>query len=276
MPRGVVPIVILPGFLNTDASYASMATNINTWIHQYTDDACTSDIRIVKFSLRDWIKVILGGDMTVYLDRLEEVVTDVFETHGGDVPVRLVGHSAGGWIGRLFLGSAPYQQKEYGVKNRGKVCSLITLGTPHKSIEDYPFGRFDEKLDLPPSVRLEKQSSLQFCNYFYPRGDEFEGVRIVCVAGDAIQGEKTLSPNLRNLDNVLAYQAYKAVCGDGSVTGDSVTPVCIALLEKAHDNIILPGVWHGTRPKRPWYGSIHVLDTWAFHLLYPLEFDTHQ
>eukprot|EP00889_Picochlorum_renovo_P006199 jgi/Picre1/33229/NNA_008554.t1 len=256
--KGVVPIVILPGFLNTDASYASLATNLNTWIHQYTDDACTSDIRIVKFSLRDWIKVILGGDMTVYLDRLEEVVTDVFETHGGDVPVRLVGHSAGGWIGRLFLGSAPYQQKDYGVKNCGKVCSLITLGTPHKSIEGYPF-RFDEKLDLPPSVRLEKQSSLQFCNYFYPRGDEFEGVRIVCVAGDAIQGEKTLSPNLRNLDNVLAYQAYKAVCGDGSVTGDSVTPVCIALLEKAHDNIILPGVWHGTasRPKRPCLKEIH-------------------
>jgi len=248
-----------------------MVANLNTWIHQHTDDGCTSDIRIVKFSLRDWVKVIFGGDLKVYLDRLEEVVTDLYETHGGDYPVRLVGHSAGGWIGRLFLGNVSYQQKDYGARHCRKVCCLITLGAPHQSNENYPFGRFDERLYLPPSVTLEKQSSLQFCNYFYPQGNEFEGVRVVCVAGDAIRGEKLLSPTLRNLDNVLAYQAYKAVCGDGSVTGDSVTPVCIALLEKAHENIVLPGVWHGTasRTGRPWYGDLDVLDHWAHHLVHP-------
>lgn len=261
----VVPIVILPGFLNTEASYTSLARNLETWIHQ-KDQGYTADVRIVQVSLKDWLRVILGADLKrAYLDRLEEVVTDLHETYDGEYPVRLVGHSAGGWIARLFLGNVPYQHKKYSAVP--KVSCLVTLGTPHQSTENYPFGKFDEKLDLPPGITLERMSSLQFCNYFYPRGNEFEGVRVVCVAGDAIQGQKTLSLNLSNLDNVLAYQAYKAVCGDGTVTGDSVTPVCIALLDKAYENIVLPGVWHYARQSRLWYGDLSVLDEWAHHLL---------
>ena len=38
----------------------------------------------------------------------------------------------------------------------------------------------------PPEVRT---SSLKFANYFYPRGDCWPGVRVVCLAGDCVRGQ---------------------------------------------------------------------------------------
>ncbi len=37
-------------------------------------------------------------------------------------------------------------------------------------------------------------SSLKFANHFYPRGDCFEGVRVVCIVGDAIRGRALWGP----------------------------------------------------------------------------------
>lgn len=60
------------------------------------------------------------------------------------------------------------------------VHSLLTLGTPHHSIEQYPLGRVPEKLAIDPSAPPEVAgSSLKFANHYYPRGDCFQGVRVV-------------------------------------------------------------------------------------------------
>lgn len=50
-----------------------------------------------------------------------------------------VGVSAGGWLARLALGSQPYDGKVFGLSPL--VHTLVTLGTPHESMEAYPFGR---------------------------------------------------------------------------------------------------------------------------------------
>jgi len=50
-----------------------------------------------------------------------------------------VGVSAGGWLARLALGSVPYYGVEFGLSPL--VHTLVTLGTPHQSLEAYPFGR---------------------------------------------------------------------------------------------------------------------------------------
>lgn len=47
--------------------------------------------------------------------------------------------SAGGWLARLALGSQPYDGKVFGLSPL--VHTLVTLGTPHESMEAYPFGR---------------------------------------------------------------------------------------------------------------------------------------
>ena len=55
------------------------------------------------------------------------------------VTTQQVGVSAGGWLARLALGSVPYNGEVFNLAP--KVHTLVTLGTPHLSLEDYPFGR---------------------------------------------------------------------------------------------------------------------------------------
>ena len=68
----------------------------------------------------------------------------------------LIGHSAGGWIARLFLGgkSIKYDGKLYEGYKAKTVAALVTLGTPHNSAEAYPFGRVKE-------VRTREKSSIK-------------------------------------------------------------------------------------------------------------------
>lgn len=161
--------------------------------------------------------------------------------------------------------------------------TLVTLGTPHHSTEQYPLGRIPEKLSIeggnvPPEVY---GSSLKFANYFYPRGDAFPGVQVVCLVGNAIVGRDLLAGDEAQqaqegsvnrvqasgkLDAYFAFQGYKSGCGRGDVPGDGVTPIEIAHLPGA-ENVVLEGVWHGPQGsvERPWYGD--VLHLWEKYLV---------
>jgi len=175
-----------------------------------------------------------------------------------------------------------------------KVHTLITLGSPHKSIEKYPIPRIPEKLhiegeeDFPTDKRCT--STLQFANKFYPNAESFPDVRIVCIAGDVSSGNlceayrelEFLKSDSGGMDNQVerrrhvlermffaatAYFSYKAGCDEPNVRGDIITPIKIAHLDGA-ENLSLHGVWHGpplctTR----WYGSEY--NQWLRYLYQP-------
>ena len=163
------------------------------------------------------------------------------------------------------------------------IHSLITLGTPHHSLEQYPLGRIPEKLkhlhedDVKKNEKI-KSSSLQFANFYYPRGDAFvrDNVRMYCIVGDAVAGSvevEVVNNNSKTITskktkNWLVYESYKSGCGRGEVSGDGVTPVCIAHLEGAEENVVMPGVYHGPfstesdEDERVWYGSAAVVERW--------------
>lgn len=123
------------------------------------------------------------------------------------------------WIHMLLTGVVYARQD--------KVKKLVTLGTPHLSIENYPFGRvkvvnskllclflvplfnvhlqpffwswshhagtgvLQEKLLTFPNAPLPANvrcSSLQFVNYFYPSSDCFKATDVVSVVGKFAQG----------------------------------------------------------------------------------------
>ncbi len=282
---------MLPGFLFGSKPYLGLANSLQQ--RGYAAE-------IVPVNSRDWWPILLGGDFLWYLRRIDDALTKLYNKNGS---VAIIGHSAGGWVARILLGEeVPYQGHTF-IGRRKKVHSLVTLGTPHASIEAYPFGRVPEKLVIADLERREKSgggggsgsgvvavpdsvkgSSLQFANYFYPDASFLPGVQVVCAVGDAITGaapawrdkKNKASPQnvnkysikLTDNDRWLAYEGYKSGCGDGTVPGDGVTPVCIAHLPGA-ENIILPGVWHGpksTLPDRPWYGDDVILDTWVKYL----------
>jgi pimeloyl-ACP methyl ester carboxylesterase len=170
---------------------------------------------VVPVSSREWWPILLGGDHQWYLQRIDNTLSEMYKKHGS---VALVGHSAGGWVARLLLGEdVPYQGQTFPGR-RKKVRSLITLGTPHASIEAYPLGYVAQKLAIDQesvmnfrnnggggggaekisSLAVEiaelevparvKGSTLQFTNYFYPDASYLPGVQVVCIAGDAITG----------------------------------------------------------------------------------------
>jgi len=71
----------------------------------------------------------------------------------------------------------------------------------------------------------------------------------VTVAGDAISGER-IEGNLPIFELInspsqesTAYNSYRAVCGDGTVTGDGVVPLAAAHLDGAHQ-LTIKGVFH--------------------------------
>ena len=188
------------------------------------------------------------------------------------------GTGIGTHLSQLSLPFAVRAGRTYGLS--AGVHSLVTLGTPHHSIEQYPFGRAEETLQLPAGAAPPPPpevcgSSLRFANYFYPRADCYPGVHVACIVGNSIVGRdlfatkagpKTARGSAGALEAWLAYQSYKCSCGRGDVAGDGVTPVEVAHLPGA-ENVVLEGVWHGPKGRagRPWYGD--AADEWAHHLL---------
>lgn len=242
-----------------------MANNVATYIEEESEGRLKAVTRITYMGYADWFQIIRGDDFSTYLNRAYDTVVELFEECDHE-KVRIIGHSAGGWVARLLLGDVPYQGRIYNAK--GMVSTLVTLGTPHHSLEQYPFGRIEENIDVShisnqvmdnDLLKKIKTSSLQYCNYLYPRGDAFEpDTKIICVAGDGILGVRG---SITDISSYMTYQSYKSGCGKGSVRGDAVTPVDIALLPHAHESIVLEDVLHVE------YGTYENVRRWAHVLL---------
>eukprot|EP00775_Hariotina_reticulata_P002812 gene2813-3104_t len=183
-------------------------------------------------------------------------------------PVCLVGVSAGGWLARLALSSLPYDGQIFGLGPA--VHTLVTCGTPHRSLEAYPFGRAE---GIPASIT----TSLQYANHFLPDADSLKPTQVICVAGEAVAGAQV---SLRELTsrvwsgqlklseaNTRAFvqSSYVANCGVSEVEGDGVCPVKTALLPGAKA-LILPDVWHNAAPGVQWYGSKDIVNIWDMYL----------
>jgi hypothetical protein len=53
----------------------------------------------------------------------------------------------------------------------------------------------------------------------------------------------------------------QANCGDASVDGDGVTPLCSAVVPGA-DTLVIPACWHNKASGKLWYGSPEVVALW--------------
>jgi pimeloyl-ACP methyl ester carboxylesterase len=232
----VLPTVILPGYLAGAEPYREMETAL----HTLGIPAVTVPLR-----RRDWLPTLGGRSVTPILNALHRTVEQVLEQYGGD-RINLVGHSAGGWISRIYLGEIPYDihtsdaGKTVVWKAHPQIATLITLGTPHTSQEKWT------KLNL------------NFVKDHYP-GAFYPTVRYVCVAGKSVYGQ-------RNLQGWFTYSSYELTCGSGDCWGDEITPVEAAHLEGA-ENVVLESVVHSPRSGKKWYGSPDVVEQWATYLV---------
>jgi len=223
---------------------------------------------VVPITAWDWWPTLAGGSFTFYMKKLKPVVERMAREHG---KVTLVGHSAGGWIARLFVGAAPYDGAVYG--GAPQVERLVTLGSPHLSLEEYPFGRVEEVREgedegLPARA---KGSSLQYANYLYPTAAD-SGMPVVCIQGQSVLGRRWSGGSVwakwiqeegspgGTVEEALALGSYEALCGEGNVWGDGITPVDTGLLPGA-EHVVLKGVKHNPGVEG-WYGQDDVVAQW--------------
>ncbi len=223
-----LPTVILPGYLAPAQDYVGLQ-------HALQDQGI--DATIVPLRRSDWYVTLGGRPVTPILAQLAATIQQVCQTRG-TAQVNLIGHSAGGWISRIYLGATPYcGQVWHGLP---QVRTLVTLGTPHTSLERWT------------------RSNLDFVNTTYP-GAFYPQVNYVCVAGKAVLGQRSWQPGLW-----FTYQSYALTCGQGNCWGDGVTPIAAAHLAGAK-NLVLDQVFHSPsrRARRRWYGSPDVVKNWV-------------
>ncbi|OIT33288.1 PREDICTED: uncharacterized protein LOC109206206 [Nicotiana attenuata] len=277
------PAVILPGLGNNSNDYEKLALILKEY---------GVPTAIAKVSRIDWLRNAAGlldsnywrGTLRPrpvldwYLKRIDEAVSEAKElAQGGNGTLSFIGHSAGGWLARVYL-------QEFGFSD---VSLLLTLGTPH----------------LPPPKGLpgvidQTRGLLYYVEEHCAKAVYSPQLRYVCIAGRYIQGSRflgsssTYSSDLEasvdqptsevaavsntNPETASTFRArfvgqgYKQVCGQADVWGDGVVPEVSAHLKGAL-NITLDGVYHSPvgsdDATRPWYGSPAVVEQWIRHLL---------
>ena len=160
----------------------------------------------------------------------------------------------------------------------------MTLGTPHLSVEEYPFGRVSEKRKgrEGPMSEEAKGSSLRFANAFCgasdlkqkKKGEVFSGhddddddgekgkknVKIICVAGNGFLGKEA---------GWGTRASYQCTCRKVDVDGDGVCPIESAILPGCDASLILDNVFHSPvnqsqdkDKKKVWYGDDAVVERW--------------
>ncbi|GIL87480.1 hypothetical protein Vretimale_1625 [Volvox reticuliferus] len=304
-PSGSPPIVILPGFGNASMDYTAPFGNEESSLHARLVARGWCPF-VVPVERKDWFRVARAlltrgfwqGKLTThpgytwYLDRVAATVTHAMRQTGAE-QVILVGHSAGGWLGRAYLGDLRYQRRQpaddavlvnvaatavatelpgpgtMGATPNPRVRALVTLGTPQRPPPQ------DKKRDMTGGA----QGWVERC---YP-GAFFAaaGVSYVSVCGRTVRGHRDF-PRIREGPRVVeeyAFDSYREVCGEGEgLVGDCVVPLSSAMLPGAR-HVILDGVFHsmskiGTFDEdsgQVWYGSEDVLDCWLGPLVDELE-----
>lgn len=219
------PIVIIPGFLLTPGRYKEMSAALRL--------LGIPEVRVVPVTHMDWAKSVLASGWARILAKVQRTVVRALESSGAEMVV-LVGHSSGGMIGRLFLAPEPFLGRV--CDGRRRVRGLITLGSPNHAKRASPMRR-----------RIQTR---------YPGAYFAPEVTYLSVAGKAVRGDRDGSPRER-----AAYLGYRALWGYGAVWGDGAVPVGSALLEGSRP-LVLDGVRHFSRSRRPWYGSADIVEKW--------------
>jgi pimeloyl-ACP methyl ester carboxylesterase len=286
------PIVILPGFGNASRDYEAPFGNADASLAAALARRGFTNVHVVPIERKDWIKVgkmiftsgYWTGNLnstdpgyTWYLERVKETVEAAQKdaaasssapstSSSNSNKVVLVGHSAGGWLARAFLGQ--HQFKSNPLDNNEDapneaIAAVITLGTPHS----------------PPPARSKVKDmtggALKWVNETWP-GAYYasSGVKYITVGSRAVVGDRKAG---RQTLPGYSFGSYRQVLGRGhKVEGDAVVPLKSALLDGA-EHVILDDVLHsmsrlGTFEEEAgngvtWYGSDSIVDHWLSPLL---------
>jgi pimeloyl-ACP methyl ester carboxylesterase len=209
------PIVLVGGLASWPGRYRGLARLLR--------EISGSAVYTVPLTPVDWLLGRLRGYGQLVF-AVASVVDKALLESESDKAI-LVGHSIGGIACRLYLGGdPPFGGRRYSGHRR--VRRLITLGTPHLTVEDKSLNLISRVNELFPGALHEPA-----------------GLGYLSVAGAAADGASS--------DRVR--RRYERFVEDGRVPGDGVVPVESALLPGS-ETLVLDGIYHNGFYGR-WYGS---------------------
>jgi hypothetical protein len=282
-----IRLLILPGFGNDSNDY----TMPGSLVDSLTERGWSNDqIAVLPVTRTDWLQVFWKGVVDVkfwtgqadptrgafswYLERISQQIESLIMRTSKDDDdddeaggVILIGHSAGGWLGRAALGFGSSSSNLSSIVtpsgppiNLDHVLGLVSLGAPH--------------LPPPPGVMDMTRGALRITNEFFPGAyhKPNDGLFYITAIGLSVRGEQQQRSSPLEPTSVtgFAYSSYEAVCGDGTVLGDGVVPYCAAHLDDALQ-LDLEGVLHSINAPDNWYGSSSVIDQWHDPMLQELQ-----
>lgn len=176
-------------------------------------------------------------------------------TSGGRIA--LIGHSAGGYIARIYLSNRAYGGKAY--CGSRLVHSLVTLGTPHSVGLGVAFANvaWARREPTPPGVACLAVGSRGTPGD--SSGSLTRGAYSFCTA--AGQGGELLDGDgITTAESSIDLDGAEVLMLDGVLHYPFTAPGPLA-------DLFAPELAQAYREGKPWYGSEGVLDSWAPWLL---------
>jgi triacylglycerol esterase/lipase EstA (alpha/beta hydrolase family) len=129
--------VILPGYFATASDYRELEKSL-------VDRGFPTVT--VPLGKGDWLPTLGGRSMVPILRLLDRTIKQMLQQYGVS-QINLIGHSAGGWISRIYLGEKPYTA----------TCLRMSIcGTPNR----LHFNHFRQAAPLSRAVDAQKS---RFC-----------------------------------------------------------------------------------------------------------------
>ena len=219
-------VVILPGLGNNQSDYDELK--------QILESDYGHRVSVLPVTRLDWLRNAAGltdsnywkGTLSPrptvdwYPNKISAAIEEISRAEDAPSPsVTLLAHSAGGWLGRLFLKDFDYRAHN--------VTRFVSLGSPH--------------LPPPEGVIDQTRGILTYMEANVP-GAFQPDVEYVTIAGTYATGAELLGSQGTISDRIVGL-GYKQVCGDAAVAGDGVVPLPSAHLEGAKQ-VTLEGVYH--------------------------------
>ena len=258
-PDELAPVVLVaPGFLTMPGWYDDLAASLR--------DRGAADVLVAPVYVPDWVLAAVRG-LGPITTRVARALLAAGErsdasTASRGAPILLVGHSAGGLIGRLLTSPDPFEGRT--LNAAGRIGALVTLGTPNAAP---PVGR-----DRARWARRVGEAGARFAERHVPGAAFAPTTGYVSVTSELVVGrretaagrEATVGRQTSARRDGFVRRIYEDVYPQPElevVAGDGLIPVAAALLPGSHQ-VVLADATHGPARHSTWYGSPTSLDAW--------------
>jgi hypothetical protein len=246
-PAALAPVVLVsPGFLTMPAWYDDLAASLR--------GRGAADVVVAPVYVPDWILAAARGlgpiTTRVGVALLEACSRSAESAASRGAPVLVVGHSAGGLVGRLLTSPTPFEGRA--LNAAGRIGALVTLGTPNAA----PLvGR-----ERARWARRIGEAGARFAGLHVPGAMFAPTTGYVSVASALLVGRRETADARERFVRGLYEDVYPQPNLD-AVAGDGLIPVAAALLPGSRQ-VVLADATHGPGRRAQWYGSAGSLDVW--------------